>query len=177
MFWTKPLPCKRLMLGVGSLGVGAFRKAGDGEDDVGMTGPWDVRGSGRMGRASEGMETFDPRGDEEDGVLLKDWREAKEVVLNGGETGGGGLLLEVIDSREGVIGRGAFEEREDGRGPGSGVARPLLTTMPGGDTALSRDGVVGREGGRPVRGLVSKDTDFLTDPVGVLIVLSRVPVF
>lgn len=112
----------------------------------------------------------------EDVLLENDWRDAKDAVLKGGETGGGGLLLATIGSREGVMGRGATEERDGGRGPGSGVARPLLTRMPGGETALSREGVVGRDVGGRVFALVSNETDLRIEPVGVLIVLSLVPV-
>lgn len=46
MFCTKPRPCSRLMLGVGSFCAGGFRKAGEAFADAGIVGPSEVRGEG-----------------------------------------------------------------------------------------------------------------------------------
>lgn len=46
MLFTKPRPCRRLILGVGSFGAGARRNAGEGFKEVGSCGPRDVRGDG-----------------------------------------------------------------------------------------------------------------------------------
>lgn len=46
MLRTKPRPCSRLILGVGSLGGVALRKAGEGLDVEGSWGPRERRGEG-----------------------------------------------------------------------------------------------------------------------------------
>jgi hypothetical protein len=56
MLWTKPRPLSLLKLGVGSFSAGGRRKARDGFFVAGICGPvGDCRGSGWMGRASEGI--------------------------------------------------------------------------------------------------------------------------
>lgn len=69
MLCTNPRPCNRLILGVGSFWATIFRKAGDGDAEAPTFGNCEVGfGSGRMGRARDGVLTDLGGGD--DGVMM-----------------------------------------------------------------------------------------------------------
>lgn len=75
IFWTKPRPWRRLIEGVGSFAGGGLWKAGEGIVFVGITDVWDgKRGSGRMGRARDGVESEDLAGEAGTLKMVGTWR-------------------------------------------------------------------------------------------------------
>lgn len=92
MLFTKPRPCRRLILGVGSFGGGARRNAGEGFKEAGSCGPREVRGDGWIGRARDGV-LMEALGDEdivgEDGACVRVADEGR-----GEEDTGGGVYVD-----------------------------------------------------------------------------------